>query len=695
MGIPGLHGLWLQKYANVAVLRNLPANVKVSSLSIDLNSILHTIASQVYGYADNITSREREVISKKSSSDLYATFLLNLEETLKFLVNLINPIDTFVLAVDGLAPQAKIQQQRQRRFKSRANKETEGLFNSNAITPGTDFMFQLDLDLQSFIAKNFNPLPPKIIYSSHMSPGEAEHKIADMFRNKEVSGDGIHVLYGIDADLIIISLLSPLNRIYLFREDTRNKTIDVVDIDRLALYLIKRTNKARAVKDFAILMSMMGNDFLPTIPSMEAMDNGIEYLLNVYSKDDYIIFHEQKGIDWNGLAQYLSDLSKFEGELLERVASRLTIENPFPALSNSVKNGKVDVNEFRQRWFNKILGARGQKRYQEDVLELINYYVAEEDDILMYGETAKKPIITLTSMNDKIVDNLTYDYLKTMAWVSIYYNSGPKVINEEWSYSHFYAPLLVDLAVISGRIADGKLNVFGLKRIPGMISFTVLHQLIAVMPPQSKDLIPAELLPLLDRDSPIYDLFPDTFVTDAEGKRVINKNGRKIIPSEIALVPFPDRRRIYLAVSRIKFTIRSASRYLPQKDFVYLKSPKEIEEYERLIFQSSRREDIRNERRRDQSSRKDETKQSGILVKRREESRLKKTVRIETPKEKKEEIEEEREEPKSRTIQDQNVQRTKSGSGRSKEKRREGRREWEGKTLAERKRDWNKLDILM
>jgi 5'-3' exoribonuclease 1 len=81
---------------------------------------------------------------------------------------MIKPKKVFFMAIDGVAPRAKMNQQRARRFRagkdrkkkldflatktSRTYEEVSAEhFDSNAITPGTQFMANLDEQLRYFI----------------------------------------------------------------------------------------------------------------------------------------------------------------------------------------------------------------------------------------------------------------------------------------------------------------------------------------------------------------------------------------------------------------------------------------------------------------------------------------------------------------------------------------------------------------
>lgn len=63
---------------------------------------------------------------------------------------------------------------------------SEGLFDSNCITPGTAFMVRLDRHLKFFIRNKIANDPAwrklKVVYSGFDVPGEGEHKIMEYIR---------------------------------------------------------------------------------------------------------------------------------------------------------------------------------------------------------------------------------------------------------------------------------------------------------------------------------------------------------------------------------------------------------------------------------------------------------------------------------------------------------------------------------
>ena len=117
------------------------------------------------------------------------------------------------LAIDGVAPRAKQNQQRSRRFRTakdaeeaklreleikqswkdqidfdEAEWETGWHFDSNVITPGTEFMHRLSVALKSYIVERSNNDPIwegiAVVHSDASVPGEGEHKILDFIRSQ-------------------------------------------------------------------------------------------------------------------------------------------------------------------------------------------------------------------------------------------------------------------------------------------------------------------------------------------------------------------------------------------------------------------------------------------------------------------------------------------------------------------------------
>ena len=96
-----------------------------------------------------------------------------------------NP-DIVFIAFDGVAPLAKLEQQRNRRYKSQFTSDVlstisvsnEQKWNTTAITPGTAFMEKLDKKVSLFFKKYKN-----VIVSGSNIPGEGEHKIFTHLRS--------------------------------------------------------------------------------------------------------------------------------------------------------------------------------------------------------------------------------------------------------------------------------------------------------------------------------------------------------------------------------------------------------------------------------------------------------------------------------------------------------------------------------
>ena len=207
---------------------NQPASVagapEMDNLYLDMNGIVHTCS---HGNDATRVFTEEEMMAR-------------VFRYLERLFLMVKPRKLLLMAVDGVAPRAKMNQQRSRRFKNGLEREkmiaeknalgqdSSGLqaFDSNCITPGTEFMARLCEHLAFFVRTKIASDPlwqrPTVVFSGPNVPGEGEHKIMEYVRAQRGrpgwTPNQRHCMYGLDADLIMLALVTHEPHFCLLRE---------------------------------------------------------------------------------------------------------------------------------------------------------------------------------------------------------------------------------------------------------------------------------------------------------------------------------------------------------------------------------------------------------------------------------------------------------------------------------------------
>ena len=524
MGIQGFYFKWLFKQKQHFVdtfQQNLPSNVL--SFSIDFNSIIHTNAQRIYGYgdfwkkkykddADNVKKKRLETIEKMSNEELEKELFTSIGIELIKLVSRVNPRLYILLAVDGVAPQAKIAQQRSRRYRNAKEYNETLRFDPNSITPGTEFMFRLNTFMEGWIQNNSRRLSNIIYYSSHLFPGEGEHKIMEYFRNNRfenidepgTEAPGSHVVYGMDTDLIMLVMGLQNRNIYLWREDVN----DILNIDSLKYNISLRMGRSiSAVEDFIFILFMFGNDFLPGQVSLDDFTVSIDNLLNIYKylHTNYKMTITKRTleditINWEGLRLFLFNVKYYEPMYLNHESKRHFIQKNGFTLATT-EEYEFNFNDFRNYWYNHELGPRSNTDYIKSLYQQID-------------PTYDPFKITI----DKI-DNMCKSYVNGLLWTLYYYIKGFNFINLKWYYEYYHSPLIIDIYGYIESIKDNPNEILkDWMPLKGNSFIHVFHQLLSIIPPKSKKLIPAFLHFLMDNSSPLIDYYPKDFIIDYENK---------------------------------------------------------------------------------------------------------------------------------------------------------------------------------
>jgi len=250
MGVPAFFRWLSEKYPKVLTpVHEVPPETTASSsgyaaaasacenLYIDMNGVIHPCA------------HPEDRAAPSSEAEVFEDVMLYVDR----LVAATRPRRLVYLAIDGVAPRAKMNQQRSRRWKaakeaaeqraleaearaevtgesapgsSSAAKVGSAEWDTNVITPGTGFMRRLSEAVRRGVAARLERGAwgeASAVVSDASVPGEGEHKIMAFVRGLRGEAgydpNTRHVLHGLDADLIMLALATHEPRFAILREE--------------------------------------------------------------------------------------------------------------------------------------------------------------------------------------------------------------------------------------------------------------------------------------------------------------------------------------------------------------------------------------------------------------------------------------------------------------------------------------------
>lgn len=443
------------------------------------------------------------------------------------------------IAIDGVVPMAKMRQQRLRRFKSSwmagqgigrdgkrdavEEKESGVRWNTNAITPGTVFMDRLHAGLLRRVEEEGKTGVWRV--SSCREWGEGEHKIMAEWRKAhhgEVDG---MVVYGLDADLIVLSMLAGETEgftggTWLFREAMERGSVQYdlfgqesyewFSVDALREWLVQpyagqgKEVEQAFVLDYTLMMSFLGNDFLPASLSYKMRDDGHTVLLDIlhrqFAEGRRLVGSKAEGwpLQAEGLLALLHTLTKDEER---RVQDAVLKKRRMGEQSYTVEEmGRVGHEDWPLSVQEEaVLLRQGQGFVRLDSAwrgtYLTHFFPGFPDHA-----------------SSRIA--LSRRYLYGVQWVWAYYVGRIENVCFEWFYPFSLPPLWSWLAE---EMKQSGLPVFvGTVQVRGS-EIQPCEQLALVLPVDSWSLLPPCPQRALPYRAP--HLFPTTFSFDSVGKR--------------------------------------------------------------------------------------------------------------------------------------------------------------------------------
>ncbi|XP_039303025.1 5'-3' exoribonuclease 1 isoform X3 [Solenopsis invicta] len=586
MGVPKFFRYISERYPCLSEVVKEHQIPEFDYLYLDMNGIIHTCSHP----NDDICFRISEEMMFK-----------NIFHYIEVLFNMIRPQKLFFMAIDGVAPRAKINQQRGRRFRSAKDAEiqeakaiakgvqipTEKRFDSNCITPGTLFMAKLGDLLKRFVEYKISVdegwKKCKILFSGAEVPGEGEHKIMDYIRYMKASEDydsnSRHCLYGLDADLIMLGLCSHEPNFSLLREEVKfgkqqvKTTPEETKFCLLHLSLLRKYIEhefspikdklsfpfdiEKIIDDWVLMGFLVGNDFIPHLPNLHIANGALPILYRAYMEvlptlEGYI--NEAGTLQLDRFEKFMEKLSRLDVEQFNEHYADIKF---FEA-----KTGRRP-NESERHVYKKLEDSNSvsPKKTQNKDLDALIKSTTEmslgnfDDDDDVFIEYRDMDLM-IDDESDSDIYNMEFVQHKKDYYMNKleYENVDEEVLRSQaegyvraiqWNLHYYYHGCCSWSWYYPHHYAPYISDIKDFKDLKLEFElgepFLPFQQLLAVLPAYSKALLPDAFQSLLtEESSPIISYYPHNFKTDLNGKRQEWE--------AVVLIPFIDEKLLLSAM---------------------------------------------------------------------------------------------------------------------------------------------------
>lgn len=543
MGIPTFFRTILQNNKNI--IFGASNEYKIDYLFIDFNSLIY-----------NTWATINKTLDKSDENYIHSKLIEKvIEKTIHMVNDIVNPAKYVYISMDGVAPRAKMIQQRSRRYKSVQLKnmlqkkmqelnieKTIEWDPSPNICPGTIFMQKLGQEFRN--AMKNNSFHCQVFLSDSNVPGEGEHKFLKKIRklnlNDSTKNDKI-VVYSPDGDMISLSLLTHKNNIFIMRIPDKSSPLEsrfcndfeyiYCDLNLLrndffnqltTTFKNDEINDLKVLTDYNFLLFMNGNDFVPSVPFLKIRSGGLNTMIKIYNSirpnmNDYLINYDPKSqknpiINMEFFSNIILELAKIENNEMNKEYHQYKKElTGYPNHRRSFNEKDMTEYELFESRVQHLCFFNPDHPFYNKYYQLvnkINYSLPKHEWKYQYYnyfcDLQNNDSDNYNNERTKIVIN----YFESLIFTLRYYLIGCPCFN--WHYKYRVSPLPSDMITVINKFNFNLNDITFENSKP----YTPFEQLMFILPPQMNFLLPKSLRNLMiEGETKQY--YPKEFEIDA------------------------------------------------------------------------------------------------------------------------------------------------------------------------------------